>query len=110
MELMQHLSAKRAFGRDAQAITAPAAAAVEQPVAADEGAARRASRGGVLRLRCRRRQIPRTGSDGSAARTAAAKSACRNRGYSAAGLAATKAEAGGAPVMVKSSCAESGSS
>ena len=54
--LVQHLRAKRARGRDAKAITAPAAA-VEQPVAADKGAALRAGRGGVLRLR-RRRQGP----------------------------------------------------
>ena len=81
MELVQHLRAKRARGRDAKAITAPAAA-VEQSVAADEGAARSAGHGGVLRLRRRRR--------------AAAKSACRNQGESADGPAATKAEAGGA--------------
>ena len=56
VELVQHLRAKRARRRDAKAIIAPAAA-VEQPVAADEGAVRRASRGGVLRLR-RRRQGP----------------------------------------------------
>ena len=43
----------RTRGRYARAIAAPAAA-VEQPVAADEGAARRASSEGVLRLRLRR--------------------------------------------------------
>ena len=56
MELVQHLHAKRARGRDAKEITAPAAA-VEQPVAVDEGPARRAGRRRVRRLR-RRRQGP----------------------------------------------------
>ena len=44
----------------------------------------------------------RPGSDGSAARISAAKSACRKRGESAEGPAATKAEAGTAPDAVKS--------
>ena len=59
MKLVQHLSAKRARRRYAKVIAArPApAAAVEQPVAADEGAARRANRVGVLPL-CRRHQGP----------------------------------------------------
>ena len=51
MELVQHLHAKRARGRDAKAITEPAAAE-EQLVAVGEGAARQAGSGGVLRLRC----------------------------------------------------------
>ena len=56
VEQVQLLRAKRARGRYAKAIVAPAAE-VEQPVAADEGGARRLSCGGVLPL-CRRRQGP----------------------------------------------------
>ena len=105
-ELVQHLRAKRARGRDAKAIAAPAAA-VQQPVAAYKGAARWAGRGGVLRL-CRRPQGPQNRSDVSATRSAAAKSASRKQGDSAAGSAATKAEAGAAPDAVQSSSAKSG--
>ena len=56
VELVHLLRAKRARGRYAKAIAAPAVE-VEQPVAADEGGARRLSCGGVLPL-CRRRQGP----------------------------------------------------
>ena len=60
VELVQDLRAKRAHRGYAKAIASPAAA-VEQPVAAGEGIARRASSGGpaggVLRqCLCRRRQ------------------------------------------------------
>ena len=81
------------------------AAVVEHTVAADEGCATYSPLGGcrraeVLRL-CRRRQGPGTGQIG-APREA-------ESGDSAAGQAATKAEAVGAPDEVKSSSAKSGS-
>ena len=87
------LRTKRVRGREGKAIAAPAAA-VEQSVTADEGAARRAGRGGVLRL-CRRRKGPQNW--------------IRPERRANRGREVCVQKAGVAPETVKSSSAESGS-
>ena len=107
MQLVQHLGLKRAgHAKAVAALRSPSRQAKTRrsEIAAADGV----SGAGGLCLRCRSKgQGSRTGSEESAARIAAAKSACRKWGDSVEWPAATKAEA--APDAVNSSSAASGS-